>query len=107
MPTALTCALESESLEDAVRNAVSLGGDADTLAAIAGAMGEALHGLPEGLVETVRERYLQDAGDITGALDALYEGPCTRNRPPSTRVCDESTTSETAMEEREPCRKWS
>lgn len=37
VPTALICALESTSLEEAVRNAVSLGGDADTLAAIAGA----------------------------------------------------------------------
>ena len=72
MPTALICALESTSLEDAVRNAVSLGGDADTLAAIAGAIGEALHGLPEGLVRTARERYLQNAEDITGALDALH-----------------------------------
>ena len=73
VPTALICAIESTSLEDAVRNAVSLGGDADTLAAIAGAVGEALHGLDKGLVETVRERYLGDAEDITGALDALYE----------------------------------
>ena len=73
VPTALICALESTSLEDAVRNAVSLGGDADTLAAIAGAVGEALHGLPEGLVETVRGRYLQNAEDITGAIDTLYE----------------------------------
>ena len=44
LPTALVCALESTSLEDAVRNAVSLGGDTDTLAAIAGAVGEAMHG---------------------------------------------------------------
>ena len=72
VPTALVCALESTSLEDAVRNAVSLGGDADTLAAIAGALGEALHGLPGELVETVKTRYLQGAEDITGALDALY-----------------------------------
>ena len=72
VPTALVCALESASLEDAVRSAVSLGGDSDTLAAIAGAIGEALHGLPEQLVQTVRERYLRDAEDITGALDALY-----------------------------------
>ena len=100
VPTALICALESTSLEDAVRNAVSLEGDADTLAAIASAIGEALLGLPEGLVEAVRERYLRDAEDITGALDALYEGPCTRDRPPPTRVCDESTTSESATEER-------
>ena len=73
MPTALVCALESTGLEDAVRNAVSLGGEADTRAAIAGAVGEALHGLPEGLVETARARYLRDAEDITRALDALYE----------------------------------
>lgn len=73
VPTALICALESVSIEDAVRNAVSLGGDTDTLAAIAGAVGEALHGLPKRLVETVRDRYLRDAEDITGALEALYE----------------------------------
>ena len=36
VPEAITCALESTSFEDAIRNAVSLGGDADTLAAIAG-----------------------------------------------------------------------
>ena len=36
VPQAITCALESVSYEDAVRNAISLGGDADTLAAIAG-----------------------------------------------------------------------
>ena len=73
VPTALVCALESTSLEDAVRNAVSLGGDADTLAAIAGAVGEALHGLDEGLVRTAREGYLQGAEDVTTTLDALYE----------------------------------
>ena len=82
VPTALICALESTSLEDAVRNAVSLGGDADTLAAIAGAVGEAMHGLPEGLVRTARERYLREAEDITATLDALYE--CTtREATPS------------------------
>ena len=73
VPTALVCALESTSLEDAVRTAVSLGGDADTLAAIAGAVGEALHGLDEGLVQTAIERYLQGAKDITTTLDGLYE----------------------------------
>ena len=73
VPTALVCALESTSLEDAVRNAVSLGGDADTLAAIAGAVGEALHELDGGLVQTARDRYLQGVVDITTTLDALYE----------------------------------
>ena len=63
VPTALVCALESASLEEAMRNAVSLGGDADTLAAIAGVLGEALHGMPGELVETVKTRYLQGAED--------------------------------------------
>ncbi len=74
VPTALVCTLESTSLENGLRNAVALCGDADTLAVIAGALGEELHGLPGVLVETVKTRYLQGAEDITGALDALY--PC-------------------------------
>ena len=89
VPTALMCALESTSLEDAIRNAVSLGGDADTLAAIAGAVGEALHGLDEGLVKTVRERYLKDAEDITGALDALYERAAHEGTPESREAISE------------------
>ena len=35
------------SYEDAIRNAVSLGGDSDTIAAIAGGIAEALFGIPE------------------------------------------------------------
>ena len=44
---AIVCALEANSYEDAVRNAVSLGGDSDTLACIAGAVAEAKFGIPE------------------------------------------------------------
>ena len=46
VPQALVCALEADSYEDAVRNAVSIGGDSDTIAAIAGAVAEARFGLP-------------------------------------------------------------
>jgi len=46
VPPALTCALEARDFEDALRNAVSLGGDADTLACIAGGLAEALFGVP-------------------------------------------------------------
>lgn len=49
VPEALTCALEAHDFEDALRNAVSLGGDADTLAAIAGGLAEALFGIPDDL----------------------------------------------------------
>ncbi len=41
VPVSILCFLESSSYEDAVRNAVSLGGDADTMACIAGGIAEA------------------------------------------------------------------
>ena len=44
VPAAAAAFLRSTDYEDAVRNAVSLGGDADTLACIAGAMAEAHYG---------------------------------------------------------------
>ena len=50
VPDAIICALDSESFEDAVRNAVSLGGDADTLGAIAGSIAEVIHGIPDDLI---------------------------------------------------------
>ncbi len=43
LPKALRSFFDGESYEDVVRNAVSLGGDTDTLAAIAGAMAEAFY----------------------------------------------------------------
>ena len=50
VPDSIVCALDSESYEDAVRSAVSLGGDADTLGAIAGSIAEAIHGIPDDLI---------------------------------------------------------
>ena len=50
VPQALTAFLESTSYEDAIRNAISLGGDADTLACITGGIAEAYYGgVPEEL----------------------------------------------------------
>jgi ADP-ribosylglycohydrolase len=50
VPAAAVAFLASEGVEDAIRNAVSLGGDADTLACIAGALAEAFHGgVPDAL----------------------------------------------------------
>ena len=46
VPPAIICALRATDFEDAVRNAVSLGGDADTLACIAGGIAEILYGIP-------------------------------------------------------------
>ena len=47
VPQAITAFLESTDFEDAVRNAISLGGDSDTLAAITGSIAESVYGIPE------------------------------------------------------------
>lgn len=52
VPAAAVAFLESTGFEDAVRNAVSLGGDADTLACIAGAMAEAHYGGVPAAIQT-------------------------------------------------------
>lgn len=56
VPQAIQCFLEAESTEAAIRNAVSLGGDADTQACIAGAVGEAMWGIEKTLEAAVLER---------------------------------------------------
>ena len=54
VPESILCALEATSFEDAVRNAVSLGGDADTMACIAGSIAEARFGVPDELEAQIR-----------------------------------------------------
>jgi len=46
VPQAIVAFLESKTFEDAIRNAISIGGDSDTLAAIAGAIAEGYYGVP-------------------------------------------------------------
>ena len=47
VPQAISCFLESKDFEDAIRTAVSSGGDSDTVADIAGALAQAYWGIPE------------------------------------------------------------
>lgn len=51
LPQAIRAFLEGESFEESVRLAVSLGGDSDTIAAMAGAVAEAYYGIPEAIAE--------------------------------------------------------
>ena len=56
VPEALVCALEAESFEDAIRNAISIGGDSDTIAAITGSVAEGLWGVPKHIQEEAMSR---------------------------------------------------
>jgi ADP-ribosylglycohydrolase len=70
VPEALISALEASDYEDAVRNAISLGGDADTLACIAGGIAEAMFGLPEAVARAARERL---DGPLLEVVDRFYD----------------------------------
>ena len=67
VPEAIIAFLESKDFEDAVRNAVSLGGDTDTLGAITGSIAEAFYGIPAELIAECKSRI--DKGLMTDVLD--------------------------------------
>lgn len=60
VPEAITAFLDSTSFEDCIGLAISIGGDADTIGAIAGSIAEAFYGVPEYLIEQARAKL--DAG---------------------------------------------
>ena len=59
VPQAIIAFLESNSFEETIRNAISIGGDTDTIACIAGSLAESYYGIPEDLLEQVKP-YLKD-----------------------------------------------
>ena len=67
VPEAMIAFLESKDFEDAIRNAVSLGGDTDTLGAITGSIAEAFYGISDVLIAECRSRI--DEGLMTDILD--------------------------------------
>lgn len=60
VPESIICFLESSSYEDTIRNAVSLGGDADTMACIAGSIAEAFYGEISSDIKDKALQYLPD-----------------------------------------------
>ena len=52
LPPAMQAFFESTDFEDAIRNAISIGGDSDTIGAITGAVAEAYYGIPDELKKT-------------------------------------------------------
>lgn len=69
VPQALVAFLESKSFEDAIRNAISVGGDSDTLAAITGSVAEAYYGVPKD-IELKARKYLDK--ELLSILDYVY-----------------------------------
>jgi len=73
VPQAIVAFLDSESYEDAVRNAISLGGDSDTLACITGGIAEAFYGgVPDEIRSEVKKRLTPDLWEITETFCRKY-----------------------------------
>lgn len=75
VPEAIISFLEADSYEDAVRNAISLGGDSDTLACITGAIAEACYGeIEQPVMEKVKTCLTPDLWSITEEFCRTYVG---------------------------------
>jgi len=72
VPESIIAFLESEDLETATRNAISLGGDSDTMACIAGAIAEAFYGgVPEAISCEVRVRLPKDLLSVVDEFEQM------------------------------------
>lgn len=60
VPVAFEAFFEASGFEDTIRNAVSVGGDSDTIACIAGSIAEAYYGVPDELAQKAR-KYLDES----------------------------------------------
>jgi type I restriction enzyme M protein len=71
VPQALVCFLEGESYEDVIRSCISIGGDSDTIAAIAGGIAEAYFGIPQELKEWVWDYLPQPLAEICRRFEEM------------------------------------
>lgn len=109
VPQALMAFFESEGFEDAIRNAVSLGGDSDTLAAICGGAAEAYYGIPSGIrkhaLTFLDARMLQILTDFENRYPPMMEQkigdvrvPVRRSASRSVSGSDRQTLMESAVQ---------
>ena len=71
MPEAFECFLEAESYEDCIRNVMYIGGDTDTLGAIAGAIAEAMWGVPLSIIADAKEFVPEDISEVVERFHSI------------------------------------
>ena len=64
VPEAIIAYLESTGFEDAIRNAISIGGDSDTIAAMTGAIAAAEYGIPQEFADFCTDKLTPDLREI-------------------------------------------
>lgn len=73
VPEAMTAFMEGNDFEDVIRNAISLGGDSDTLAAIAGSIAEAYYGVPDELKRRCEQILTKELKEVVLEFADLYQ----------------------------------
>jgi ADP-ribosylglycohydrolase len=73
VPEAIIAVLESTDFESAIRNAIRLKGDADTQACIAGAIAEAIYGIPDEFKQVVESKLDSFLLDIVKQFNEKYK----------------------------------
>ena len=76
MPEAFECFLEADSYESTLRNVMYIGGDTDTLCAIAGAVAEACWGIPESIALAAKDFIPQEIADVIDRTSEFTGGRC-------------------------------
>lgn len=72
VPQAIKAFLESKGFEDAIRLAVSIGGDSDTIAAITGGIAGAYYGIPDNLIVKAMEYLPEDLNNVVAEFGRTY-----------------------------------
>jgi ADP-ribosylglycohydrolase len=76
VPPAIRAFLESDDFEDAIRRAISIGGDSDTIACMAGGVAQAFHGgVPEAIAHRVYEILDDHLGGMTRKFAEAFGCP--------------------------------
>ena len=70
VPQAIRAFLDGEDFEDVIRTAISLGGDTDTIGAMAGSIAEAFYGVPDQLKEECVRRLPGDLAEVLKQFEA-------------------------------------
>lgn len=100
VPQAIMAFLESTDFEDAIRNAISIGGDSDTIAAITGGIAEAYYGIPTEIrkhaLTFLDERLMKILVDFENVYAPLMEKKVrgVRTTATTTRTKNKVTTGE-------------
>jgi ADP-ribosylglycohydrolase len=72
VPESIICWLESDSYEETIRRAISLGGDADTMACIAGSIAAVGMEIPNNIIEFAKRKLDPDLLNVIETFDSIY-----------------------------------